>query len=49
MQKKIYIASITRSFRNRTRKVTKNGKRLLTQMGEVEIPYYPEIRIIDES
>ena len=49
MQKDVYIASIRRNFRNKTRKVTRNGKRLLTQMGEVEIPYYPEIRIIDES
>ena len=47
MQKKIHIASIRRN--SKTRKVTRNGKRLLTQMGEVEIPYYPGIRIIDES
>lgn len=49
MQKKISIPSLIRVPRNKTRKVTKNGKRLLTQMGEVEIPYSPEIRILDES
>lgn len=49
MQKKIIIPSIHRTPRNKTRKVTKNGKRLLTQMGEVDIPYSPGIQIVDEN